>query len=183
MARTARPRMAGRGWRMPRRWRGSGMSARTSRRERGADTAKPPASVWASPLYQCSEFLPRSTIERPWGVWCGGKAGLDSRPPKADNHGNGTPGVMTRWPAPVEADRTPRLAGAGGPGRSTTMPHEPNRDSVLIDEWIKTHWTKPCPFCGAVGKWGAWGPCGLLPALGPATSEEDKEKRRLEFPT
>src|SRR5579885_3482097 len=65
MARTAKPRMAERGCRMPRRCRGSGTSARISRRERGEDITKPPVWDWASPIYRRYGLLPRSTIELP----------------------------------------------------------------------------------------------------------------------
>jgi hypothetical protein len=36
-----------------------------------------------------------------------------------------------------------------------------NELSLRLDAWIKQHWTKPCPFCGAEGKWRAEGPFHL----------------------
>jgi hypothetical protein len=51
---------------MPRRCRGSGISARISRMERGEDIARPPAWDWASPIYRRYGLLPKSTIEQPW---------------------------------------------------------------------------------------------------------------------
>jgi hypothetical protein len=58
------------------------------------------------------------------------------------------------------------------------MPIQPSEESILIADWIKQHWTKPCPFCGAKDKWQAWGPYGILPLFGPATTAEEKEQRR-----
>jgi hypothetical protein len=58
------------------------------------------------------------------------------------------------------------------------MPIPPNKASVRIDDWIKKHWTKPCPFCGAKKQWSAWGAFDLHEAMGPVTTEEDKAERR-----